>query len=158
MVGVGEGPGEVRDAGRNIGSGVAGLLHLLRRNGPTTDLAVPAPLLRQLCGGVVSDTSRASVTPTDSLRIRIAGKRIVRTFLVLRSRFSFVASLFSLALSLRFVFLLFVSRFGFSLPPLSFYRLERERTCPLCREIVPTTNPIPKALRDGRTAIFPQLL
>ncbi|CAM9611054.1 unnamed protein product [Pylaiella littoralis] len=36
--------------------------------------------------------------------------------------------------------------------------LEQERTCPLCRAEVPTSNPIPKALRDGRTAIMPQIL
>eukprot|EP00752_Nemacystus_decipiens_P002131 g2032.t1 len=36
--------------------------------------------------------------------------------------------------------------------------LERERTCPLCRDEVPSSNPIPKALRDGRTAIVPQVL
>eukprot|EP00904_Undaria_pinnatifida_P000711 jgi/Undpi1/10640/HiC_scaffold_29.g13090.m1 len=36
--------------------------------------------------------------------------------------------------------------------------LDRERTCPLCRAEVPTSNPIPKSLRDGRTAILPQIL
>ncbi|CAM9461546.1 unnamed protein product, partial [Hapterophycus canaliculatus] len=35
--------------------------------------------------------------------------------------------------------------------------LERERTCPLCRAEVPTSNPIPKPLRDGRTPIVPQM-
>lgn len=37
-------------------------------------------------------------------------------------------------------------------------RLERERTCPLCRSEVPTSNPIPRALRDGRTTLRPLLL
>ncbi|CAN0042050.1 unnamed protein product [Discosporangium mesarthrocarpum] len=36
--------------------------------------------------------------------------------------------------------------------------LERERTCPLCRADVPSSNPIPRRLQDGRTSLFPQLL
>ncbi|CAM9439690.1 unnamed protein product [Ectocarpus sp. 6 AP-2014] len=36
--------------------------------------------------------------------------------------------------------------------------LERERTCPLCRAEVPSSNPIPRSLRDGRTTVVPQIL
>lgn len=36
--------------------------------------------------------------------------------------------------------------------------LEREHTCPLCRLEIPTTNPIPRSLRNGHTSILPQIL